>query len=466
MEELLEMEENVSDAMQGCKVEISNETAVSIISLLVPNNSSSWSERTEAWYAFFYLLIIIYSSLFLAFAVTCILLLAKRHLAQRFKVRTFIAIDLALITLGLSRFVFLLLDPWGQLGFCTHYACLVFSRLLGALGFPSLTASYTLVFLTLWISARMQMGRSWVQRLKVLIPLCCVHYVVALAVETVLLIPIEGSLGVLILLVACEAVFATWGLLVCALFLIAGFRLLKTLERTAKKSSIICRDSPNINRHDLIEKSKFAAKNKENLRKRSLTTIKLKAQLRSQHKRALRKITLITYVTVLLGILYSTLSLANLFLVSLSLFDGCPGKIRSGKMSSEIWLVLRYIFLTIEIGMALLLTYAINDYTPLINGFIRVIINCQLSSVEDTDTPSPPTTDSTAKTEYEVNPMVTVSARNKRYVENPSVSSSKCPSISEEQEEKCNDEVGSITKAQSPLVVSFSPGPCDVFNDP
>ena len=151
---MLQMTEPSGNAMENCSVNISDKTAITIVSLLIPSNSSYWEDRTGAWHAFFYLLVVVYSVLFLAFAITCIFLLSKRHLAQRFRVRTFIAIDLALIILGLSRFVFLLVDPWGQLGFCTLYVCIVVSTLLGALGFPSLTASYTLVFLTLWISAR------------------------------------------------------------------------------------------------------------------------------------------------------------------------------------------------------------------------------------------------------------------------------------------------------------------------
>lgn len=444
--------------MEDCSVDFSNETAISILALLVPNNSSYWRERTEAWYAFFYLLILIYSVLFLAFAITCILLLSKRHLAQRFRVRTFIAIDLALITLGLSRFFFLLLDPWGQIGFCTHYACTVISRLLGALGFPSLTASYTLVFLTLWISARLRLGRSWVQKLKVLIPLCCIHYVVALAVEIVLLIPFQSSVAVLILLVSCEAIFSMWGLIVCSLFLVAGFRLLKTLQESAKKSSVICKDSPNLNRHDLIEKSKFKGNNLENLKKRS--TIRLRQKLKSQQKQALRKVTLITYVTVAMGITYSILSIASLLLVIFGLFNGCPGEFRGGKMLPEVWLIFKYIFFTVEICMALLLTYAINDYTPLINAFIRVF-SCQFGpEVEDTSSLT------ARKTEYVVN-HPTASATNKR-IDSSSLSSidSKYPSISEEQEEKLSDNhfpANSVPKT-SPLVVSF--GPNDVFHDP
>lgn len=375
--------EKFGGAQANCSISLDddNVSALMTLGLLLPANQSEyWRERSTTWSVFFYLMIIVYGILFLCFGISCVVLLAKRHLAQRFRVRTFIAIDLALIVLGFSRFVFLVVDPWGQIGFCTYRVCVVVSRLVGSLAFPSLTASYTLVFLTLWISARIQLGRSWVQRLKVLIPLCCTHYVAALTIETILLIPGIDPVVALGLLVACEAVFSCWGFLVCTLFFIAGFRLLKTLEKTNKSSSVICKDSPNLTRHDLIEKSKLHQnqhQTPQQLRNRSLTTLKLKRQVRSQQKAALRKITLITYVTVILGMLYSLLSMANLFLAAFSLLTGCPGELGKGlKMLPEVWLLERYIFFTLELCMAVLLTYAITDYTPLIRALSKALLSC------------------------------------------------------------------------------------------
>lgn len=439
----------------NCTIALSNKTAIAVLAVLVPNDSKYWGKRTESWYAFFYLLIIIYSVLFLAFAITCIVLLSRRHLAQRFKVRTFIAIDIALIVLGCSRFLFLVLDPWGQLGFCTHYACIVISRLLGALGFPSLTASYTLVFITLWISARIRLGRSWVQKLKILIPLCCIHYVVALAVEIVLFIPLTRSVGILILLVSCEAIFSIWGFIVCLLFLVAGFRLLKILQKTDKKSSVICRDSPNKNRHDLIDKSRFTNKNTENLRTFSLSTMKLKKAAISHHKRALRKVTLITYVTVALGITYSVLNLGNLFLFLFGLFDGCLGEIQGGKMLPEIWLLLRYIFFSIEICMAVLLTYAINDYAPLIAAFKGVIFKCCANgklqfSPNVEDTPSRATLSSSL--EFGMNSKANGTGNTLNRPESPSTYF-KYPEPNPSGYSPPPDE----SKIPSPLTVSFGP---------
>ena len=358
--------------MNDCVV-LTNKSTLEVLGLFNPGNSL-WEERTTLWYIFFYLLIVIYCILFLGLALTCILLLIKRHLAQRFKVRTFIAIDLALVTLGLSRALFLLLDPWKQLGFCTHYVCTVFSRLLGSLGFPSLTASYTLVFLTLWISARINLGRSWVQRLKILIPLCFVHYVIAIIFEIIALVPLDSPMTVIVLLIVCEAIFSIWGLLVCVLFLIAGFRLLRIVEETCKSSSMICKDSPNLSRHDLIEMSKFkedSTKQGEEVRKRSNTNTKLKNILKNKQRRALRKITLITYITVALGIIYSILSIINLIMLTLGVFNDCPGT-----QFPEVWLTLKYVVFTTEFSMALLLIYAISDCTPLINTFKKTMRRC------------------------------------------------------------------------------------------
>ena len=340
----------------------------SVLSLVVPSNATYWEERTPAYWVFFYAMLVVFGLLFLCLAVGCIVLLAKRHLAKRFKVRTFIAIDLALMVLGISRVLFFILDPWGQSGFCGHIACIIISRLIGALAFPSLTASYTLVLITLWISARMQLGMSCIQRLKILVPLCFVHYVVAIAFEILGSLPIKNSMVVVILLVVCEATFSIWGFTVCFSFLFTGHRLLKHVEKAARSSSMICRDSPNLTRHQLIEKSNLQNQALTG-RNRSRTTLKLKHMLREHHQRAIRKVTLITYLTVTLGMLYSIVTFVNLILACLSLFFGCPGYLvnDSTRQVPGVWLMLRYVTFTLELSLAILLTYSISDYQPILN---------------------------------------------------------------------------------------------------
>lgn len=367
---------NTSDG--ACTVSLQNITAIDLASLLVPSNNSSWKKRSDVWYGFFYVMIVLFVLLFLMLGVACILLMFKRHLAQRFKVRTFLAIDVALMIMGFSRVLFLLLDPWGQLPteqFCKHEACTIVSRLLFALGFPSLTASYTLVFITLWMSANMQLGLPWVQQLKFLIPLCFVHYVFAIVFEAVGMIPVVSREIATPLLIGCESFFALAGFLVCFAFLFAGLRLLKSVEKSARNCSAVSQDTPQMSRHDFIENSKF--KNRERSgQMRSQTTLKLKHMLRDKHMRAIRKITRITFVTATLGMLYSIVTIVNLVLVCLTLFQGCPGLFFGEEQYPAVWLVIRYALFSLEIGLAILLTYAINDYRPVAQFMKNCIKMC------------------------------------------------------------------------------------------
>ena len=342
-----------------------------IFVLAVPNDHyGNWGHRSTAWFAFFYLMLIVFGIFFVCLGVMCVLLLWKRHLAQRFRVKTFIAIDLALMTLGFSRAVVFVLDPWGQSGYFTCRGCIIVSRLIAALGFPSLTASYTLVFITLWLSAKIQLGPSCVQNLKLLVPLCFVHYVISILFEIIGSLPVSEH-STIFLLLGCEAVFTIWGFLVCFGFLFAGIRLLKAVKSSAKKSSMVCKDSPTLRRQNLIENSRYQDCG-SGVRPRSETKLKLKSLLREHHKRAIRKVTLITYVTATLGMVYSIVGVVNLTLISIQLVGDCPGYIsESNPNDPEVWLTLRYVVFTLEVMMAILLTYSISEYQPVMDFLLK-----------------------------------------------------------------------------------------------
>ncbi len=372
---------NASNSCDG----IQDMQVYKVFGLAVPNEDN-WEDRSTSWYVFFYTLLIAFGLLYVALGVACILLMWKRHLARRFKVNTFVAIDLALLTLGFSRAAFFVLDPWGQSGYFTCRGCVIVSRLLSALGFPSLTASYTLVFITLWLSAKIQLGRSCVQKLKVLIPLCLVHYAVAITFEIIGSLPVS-KYPVVFLLVGCESVFTVWGFLICLAFVFAGHRLLRTVKKSAINSSVVCRDSPSVKRQDLVEKSRFQIRGSE---ARAKSQSKLKLKVREHHQRAIRKVTLITYVTATLGMVYSLVSFVNLTLLCLNLFKDCPGYYRSEeKLQPGAWLALKYVVFSLELLLALLLTYSITDYQPVIELLYKTC--CGMMNLVNTrrSTPSP-----------------------------------------------------------------------------
>lgn len=344
---------------------LSNVTPHEALALILPNDDN-WEERTAAWYILFDFTLALYGLLFAALASSALIVLCKRHLTARFKVHTFVAIDISLLTLGVSRVLFISLDPWGQNGYFTCRGCVIVSRLISTLAFPSLTSSYTLVFITLWFSARIHLGPLWIQKLKVLVPLCFVHYIVAIVLEVIGSFTLP-SYPVVIILIGCEAIFAVWGILVCVSFMIAGTRLLDTIKQSARTSSVVCRDSPNLTRHDLVKKESPA------LRYRSRTYFRSKAQ--EKHRRAVRKIARITYMTASLAMFYSLLIITNLILICLNLFDDCTGYIGNKNPRPEVWLVLQIFLLTVELLLGALLTYSIADYRPVII-LLRRILHC------------------------------------------------------------------------------------------
>ena len=357
MEDLLDNETIIS-----C-LDLHNMSVMEIFgSLTVPSsmNESTWSHRETQWYVFFYFHVAVFALMFLLIGIASIVFLSKRHLAQRFKAKTFIAIDIALAILGFSKFLFYVLDPFGISGYCTHMACIVVSRLLFAVGFPSLTATYTLVFITLWNSAEMRLGRACVQQWRVIIPLCFIHYLVAISFEFAGIF--AGTYPVLLLLIGCEAFFITWGLFVCVTFLVAGIRLLRSVKSSGKKCSVVARDT-------LTQTDK---ENKEGTIK--VRTLSMKIRRKKHQKQALRKVAIITYTAAILGAIYSLMGIAQLVMLCLQLFE-CNDEVGRASQSSDVWLALKYIGAIIEVLLAILLLYSINDVRPVLT-FLKKLISC------------------------------------------------------------------------------------------
>ena len=350
-------ERNATSVPSSC-LELMNDSVLEILVALSPNcERGAWTPISSEWLAFFYVKVVSFSLLFLLLGIVCVVMVFKRHIAQRFKAKTFIAIDVSLSILGFSRFLLYLLDPYNISGYC-GMDCMVVSRLLFALGFPSLTAAYTLVFLTLWYSAKMRLGRNCIQHWKIIIPLCFIHYFVAVVVEG---IGAFGSYSLVFLLLSCEAVFSLWGLFVCVTFLFAGCRLLHSIKRSARQTSVVSRDIAPANTEDDPNKD---------LRSRTYRVMRMKRQMKRHHKQAIRKITIITNITAILGGCYSVLTLIQLVMVSLQLFGPCPDE-ESGQYhtSSDIWLALKYLGTIIEFLLGLLLVYSVNDIRPFLKWF-------------------------------------------------------------------------------------------------
>ena len=330
--------------------------------------SNTWREREESWF---------YAYLQVLFWGFSHFLLKKQHLMQRFKVRSFIAIDVALTILEVFRSLLILLDPWIQSRFCNNLVSVIVRRSLWSLAFPCLTTSYTLAFINFWICAQFHLRTPWIPELKVLVSLC---FGFGAVFEIVAALYFNNPMDEVILLLVCKVmitILTIRGFLVCLLFGVSGLRLLRMVRKTAKSNSMIRRDSSNMNHHKLIKKSRF---HNRSVSIKTKYNLKMQRIARGQQKKSLSKI---LYITILLGIVYSLLGLLNLVAIFWTVLDGLVVVINDQAQYPELPLTMQQCLL-IFLGILLVVLFTIY-YTPLAN-FVKEILRF---SQESRKSPSP-----------------------------------------------------------------------------
>ena len=346
-------------SFKDCVEYIDNITAESpygiyhVLLLINPVDSYVWEERQDVWNYIFILYSSIYSLLFFLLGILSLVLLIKRD-CIRLKTKTFFAIYTCIVIFGFSRGFHLAFDPYGVLGWIQQQfpQWTIITRALALLGFPSLTASYTLVFLTLYKSAELGQSRLWHQKWKVVIPLTAGHYTIAIIAEV---IANTASYPALASVIVCDAFFTLWGLLVCIVYLFAGHRLLRKINRQFAQSVRIS------NSFSSEKKRRWWRQRQESQSALQDESYERQSQKISQ---TVRKIAIITYFTAILTIVYAVINMINLFFTLRFVFVLCFGLNGLGKPIR--WLVLQGVINTIEIPLALLMIYSVTDLNIII----------------------------------------------------------------------------------------------------
>ena len=406
----------------------SNSSVLDVLHATVPNcHSGHWETLTPEWKALFYIHVALFGLLFLLLAIWCLVSLWKQRTLMRLRrTKIFIAVDVALMILGFSRALFYVLDPYGISGYCSALACVVVSRVLASLTLPSLTASYTLVFFILWHVSTVKLRRSKFQRWKVIVPICFVLYFIAVATE---LVCAFAAYPAIFLLLACEFAFMVGGLVVCTTFLFVGLKILKSVRRTAQETSSACRDaslaqipsqqlekslSVSITDKHVVhsngngqmnstsgavkaghgvsfatqsphqpvcsgsEKFVTCSGSTSSLCSKSIlaskrSKVKLPAQ--KHHSQAIRKVSIITYAVAVLGGLYALLGLAQFILLVIRLFGPCPEEedVSPDGSNPYVWIAFRYASSAMELLLACLLVYSVNEVRPLFNMLRKIV---------------------------------------------------------------------------------------------
>ena len=326
-----------------------------ILVFLTPTDRNFWEGRNQAWELAFKIYAGVFSFIYLLIGLMAVMLIIKKE-CIRLPAKTFFAVYTAIAILGFSRGIFLALDPFAIIGFIRNRfeQWIIVSRFLASFGFPSLVASYTLLFLTLLRITKTNPGTQWYQYWKFVIPVVVTPYVVALAAET---IGHVASYPALLAVVICEGLFSLWGLLICVTFLFSGMRLLRELSTRERKT--IRRSA------SMSQRGTFARRESEQFTQQEFE------RHHNRIRRTTRKITIITYGTAVLGIVYSLVSVATLVMVCLFIFRDCIG-FQGARANSVFWLVLQVTARTSEILLAMVMLYSITDASIIVN-----VIKCQ-----------------------------------------------------------------------------------------
>ena len=332
-----------------------------------------WGEQTTLWLVFFYLYVAIFVVLFCLLIGLTLYVMTQRKRSERQKVKkvnTFYAINSMIIALGVFRVIHLALDPFGVEGWIEgqvprHILSIVFS-----MGFPTLTASYLLVFITLWMSRQIKGGFKCIQKLSVLIPLCAFQYVVTLIVE---LITISNQYEVIYLIIACDLFFSLWGIFICVAFLLAGYLLIKSIG-IGNRESTTGLENLQTNKENSLKNGRYTHAGRLGSRrftftKRQNSTLTYKRRGVEHRQRAMMKVTIVTCMSALLGILYSILSTAiAAVMMHLLLQNECVNEARGSRV---VWLLLQYIGRSLELLLCLLLLYSVADTTKMMKYLFK-----------------------------------------------------------------------------------------------
>lgn len=345
-------------------------------------NEEVWGEQTTAWLAFFYLYVAIFIILFCLLTALTLYVMTNRQRSERKrvkKVNTFYAINSLIIALGVLRVLHLILDPYNVEGWIGEEVPRRILSVIFSMGFPSITASYLLVFITLWMSRKIKGGFKCIQKLTILIPLCAFQYVVTFTIE---MITIINHYEVIYLIIACDLFFSVWGIVICVCFLVAGYLLIKTIGvgnrdsttglehlQTKKENA----ESPRYTNKGRLGSRRFT------FTRRQSSNLSYKRKGVEHRQRAMMKVTIVTCVTALLAILYSFLYTTHVGLALSMLYQSeCVNEARGNR---AVWLFLQYVGRVLELLLCVLLLYAVADTTKMMKYLFR---KCKkLGCIED-----------------------------------------------------------------------------------
>ena len=173
--------------------------------------------------------------LFSILAARSLLALTQVKTKQRFgRKPLFITINALLFTLGVTRALFLFLDPYSS-GDNGVKSPDWLTMLLFGIAFPCLTSSFCLIHLAFVEVAKIQIGSKKLQSIRFLGAVIITHFVVVIAAETTT--AIKPNLAPLLIL--CQSFFILWAFFLSASFFYSGLKVIRRTRKVKKEFEAI-----------------------------------------------------------------------------------------------------------------------------------------------------------------------------------------------------------------------------------
>ena len=326
-------------------------SAKEVLQLAYPNRDNifdNWGHLNDGWLTAFYIYIVTFAAAFFILGTASLLVLMRKDLQGRAIrdldkkiVSSLVCINVLLVILGYSRFLFFLMDPFYVSNYLSCESCHIPWMFLDSLSLPSITVAYTMEFFTLWSSVQI-VRDSVFDKLRFIVPFSFLNYIIAIVVLIIANVFVyPGILSIII----CIVYFILFGLVVCLAYIIAAWNVTSTITKTARRSTL----------------TSFSVKptKKSKSTNNGPQPFYFRGKLTDLQTRAIVKISKICYGTAFLGVALAILQVILLVILSKILLTNCVSTLNDNK---DAWLALQYLKDTVKLSMGILLLYCTSDF--------------------------------------------------------------------------------------------------------
>jgi len=200
-----------------------------------PEPGPDWEVAKQLWGISWEIHWVGFGVLFSMLAVHSFVALAQVKQQQGFGRRPLVAaINFLLVILGVSRALFMFLDPYESEENGLHFPNWLVTLLYG-IAFPCLTSSFSLIHLAFLEVANAHIGPSKLQSVPFLGGVITSHFVLVIIAETTT----ATNAKLTPLLIVCQSFFILWGLLLSVSFIYSGLKVIHSSEKVQKQLEMI-----------------------------------------------------------------------------------------------------------------------------------------------------------------------------------------------------------------------------------